>query len=283
MEKYLKDSDGEILLDDNGKKILDPAWLATNPSYTPAADESGGGGYVPDAAAQAWHDQQVAGLKAAQSKALATVTKQRTKAETALKEVERLEAENAELRERLGSGEGAIDPKENMELETKVSNLERVRDTLQDDLATTKDELHKYKYEGAIDAAMTGIVKPGYQLAAKATLERLIKENKDGELECFNPDGSQAIHLNSGVPLTVKEFVNDVFAKDFADMCVADTSLPTRPGSKPGGSPKADNPFHKDTLNRTVQSTIIKNNPSQARQLMKAAGYEASKINRMLA
>ena len=289
MDKYLKDENGVILLDESGKKVLNPSWLAANSGYTPTADEidqsstSNESGYQPDAEALAWHEQQVAGLKSAQAKALSAMSKQRTRAETAEKDVVRLEGENESLRERLGSGEGALDPKEKMDLESKVSNLERVRDTLQGELTSTNAELHKYKYEGAIDAAMTGLVKPGYQIAAKATLERLIKENEDGELQCFNPDGSEAINLMTGTPLTVQEFVSDVFAKTFPDMCVADSSLTTGLASKPGGTPKADNPFHKDTLNRTVQSTMIKNNPTQAKHLMKAAGYDAAKINRMLA
>lgn len=287
MEKYLTDEDGAILIDGGGKKVLNPEWLAANPNYTPAANEvdasGGGGGYTPDAEALAWHEAQVAGLKANQQKALASNAKYRKRAEAAQKEVERLEGEVESLRA-LAGGEGEIDPKEKVELLTKIGNLEKVRDTLTGQLDTAKDELHKYKYEGTIESAMSGLVKPGYQLAAKATLERLIKENEDGELECFNLDESPAINDMTGVPLTVKEFVSTVFAKSFPDMCVADSSLPTGPGGqKPGGGPKSDNPFAKDTMNRTVQSTMIKNDPAKAKQLMKAAGYDQAKINRMMA
>ena len=282
MEKYLLDDNGEPLLDDKGKKILNPEWLAANPNYSAAADESGGnGGYTPDAAAQRWHDQQVNGLKAAQQKALGSMSTQRPRAETAEKEVERLETENASLRERLGSGDGAMDPKEKMELETKVSNLERTVENLNGVLSTTKDELHKYKYEGAIDAAMIGVIKPGSEFVAKAALHKLIKENDDGELECFNPDGTPAVNLMTGIPLGVKEFISTEFAKSFPDLCARDESLPIGPGGKKSG-PKADNPFAKDTINRTVQGTILKNDPARAKQLMKAAGYDASKISRMM-
>lgn len=282
MNKYILDDNGEPMLDADGKKMLNPEWVAANPNYTASADESGGnGGYTPDEAAQKWHNQQVAGLKANNGKLLGQATKSRKRAETAEKEVERLEAENASLRERLGSGDGALDPKEKMELETKVSNLERTVENLNGVLTTTKDELHKYKYEGAIDAAMIGVIKPGSEFVAKAALHKLIKENEDGELECFNPDGTPAVNLFTSTPLSVKEFISTEFAKSFPDLCVADSSLPTGPGGKKSG-PKADNPFAKDTMNRTVQGTIIKNDPSRAKQLMKAAGYDQTKINRLM-
>lgn len=121
MEKYLLDDDGNPLVDDTGKKIINPEWLAVNPGYTPAADESGhSGGFAPDAATQAWHDEQVAGLKRAQSKALQSNARNRKRAETAEARVAELEAELEVARSNSGGDEASIQARIDSEVKNRI-------------------------------------------------------------------------------------------------------------------------------------------------------------------
>lgn len=49
-------------------------------------------------------------------------------------------------------------------------------------------------------------------------------------------------------------------------------------GNKGGGGSGGDNPFHKDTRNRTEAGKLIRENPDEARRLAKAAGYSDEMI-----
>jgi hypothetical protein len=289
MDKYILDDNGEPILDENGKKILNPAWLAANPNYVAAADEvnQGGGpaaGFEMTAEIQAWHDEQVSGLKKAQSKALQSNAKNRTRANDAEARVAELEAENQRLRESGGGGEdeAAIQARIDTEVKNRVKVMEGERDAARAELATAKADLSEYRYEGRIKQAALGVIHPEQSFAAMATLKTLITEGADGDITCHDTDGTIAMN-NQGDPLSVEEFVKDVFPKRFGYLCQTDTGAPANGNNGAIKPPKSNNPFAPETRNRTVQATLIKNDPAKARQFMQQAGYEPSKINRMLA
>lgn len=321
MNKYLLDDDGNITLDENGNKVLNPDWVAANTSYTPAADEvdetgtltpSAPGDFEPDDQALAWHNSQVEGLKQNQQKALGQLSKLRTRADTA--ETERDAAKTAlaefsavvgdmdpgDLKQRLeklkqfeagelenkGINEDEILERGRKGAENRLQPQIDARDTeisnLKEKLSAKDAELHKFKYDGRIQQASIGILKKGYETVGIAALKTMIKENDEGELECYDVNGDLAID-NLGVPLKPEEFISTVFTKAYPDLCVKDKA-PDVSGAPGGGNGnRTKNPFASDTINRTVQATIIKNDPEKARKLMRAAGYDTAKINRLLA
>ncbi len=284
MEKYLLDDDGTPLLDESGNKILNPEWLAANPDYTPAADEAGDnyGGFVPDAETMAWHNDQVAGLKKAQSKALTTNAKNRQRAEAAEARVAELEAENERLRASGGNDDEAVKARIDAEVKSRVKVMEGERDAARSEVATLKGELSKYRYEGRIERAALGVVHPEQSFAAMATLKSLIKEDESGDITCYDTDGTIAMS-NQGDPLDIEEFVTDVFRKRFPTLCQTDAGAPANGNNGAPTTPKGKNPFAKESINRTIQAQIIKNDPARAKTLMKQAGYDERKMNRMLA
>lgn len=284
MEKYLLDDNGSPILDENGKNVLNPEWLAANPDYTLAVDESGisSGGYTPDAATQAWHDAKVAGLKRAQSKALQSNAKNRKRADVAEARVKELESELETARANGGGDEASIQARIDTEVKNRIRVMETERDEARSQVSTLKSELSQYRYEGRIERGALGVVHPDHKYAAMATLKSLIKEDANGEITCYDTDGNIAMN-NQGDPLEIEDFIHNVFRKSFPSLCQTDTGAPAHGNNGAITAPKSNNPFAKDSLNRTHQSQLIKNDPAKAREFMKQAGYEPKKIQRMLA
>ncbi len=268
MEKYLKNADGSFQLDENGNKIL-------NPDYV----EPSGFEMTPEI--QAHIDAQIAGLKRSLATAQNSVATFKTSGEAAEARATAAETALTELREKISSGDIEIEAKEKLVFETRIDQLEGERDRLQTENTGLKDELHAYKYTGRIERASTGIIKKQYAVPAQATLKQLIKEDDDGTLRCYKPDGTPALDLNTGDPMSVEDFMTEVFVKEYPELCVADAALPNGEGPKPGTSPSGNNPFAKESMNRTVQSQLIKNDKPKARALMAAAGYDEAKIERL--
>lgn len=286
MNKYLLHDNGTPIVDDDGKKILNPEWVVVNKAYTVAADEVdqtgtlGSSTYQPDAAAQAWHDQQVAGLKKAQSKALSSMAKQRTRAETAEAEVKRLTAKNETLRNSGGTTVEDVQARIDAEVKSRVRTIEGERDAARTENATLKTELSKYRYEGRIESAMIGVVDPDQKFVAMNTLKALIREDTNGKVTCYDQHGEIVVD-NAGDPVSVEDFIKDDFRRNFASLCVKDTSVTTNGTADTIPKTKGNNPFAKETLNRTVQSQLLKNDKPKAIQLMKQAGFDQATINRL--
>ncbi len=287
MKKYLLADDSTPLLDEDGKKVLNPDWVAANTSYTVAADEVdqtgtlGGSTYTPDAEAQAWHNEQVAGLKKAQSKALSSMAKQRKRAEDAEERVTELEAENETLRNSGGTTDEDVQARIDSEVKSRIRTMEGERDAARAETAGLKVELTKYRYEGRIERAAVGVIHPEQQFAAMAVLKTLIKEDDKGNVTCYDQAG-EIIVDNAGDPVTVEEFVKTDFRKAFPALCQKDQSISTNGTGDKIPKAKGNNPFAKETMNRTVQAQLTKNDPVKATKLMKEAGYDQAKINRML-
>lgn len=298
MDEWLLDENGEPILDDDGNKI-------PNPDYTPPGE------YQPDEAAKKWHEDAVAGLKANQRKALGNLDKHRKRADEAEAELGTLKTQWAEFSAIIGDMD-ADDLKARLEklkqyeageLENKGIDedeiLERGRKgaemrykpqldakdkeiaTLKEENAGLKDELHKFKYDGRIQQASIGVLKKGYESIGLAALKTMIREGDDGELVCFDSNGELAIDSH-GLPLKPEEFVSTYFTKEYPDLCVKDTAPEVSGGPGGSGAKKTSNPFSKEGMNRTVQTQLIANDPDKARKLMRAAGYDAAKIRRLL-
>ncbi|MEP1143504.1 MAG: hypothetical protein ABJH52_07275 [Henriciella sp.] len=286
MNKYLLDDNGTPIVDDDGKKILNPDWIAANKSYTLAADEVdqtgalGGSTYEPDAAAQAWHDEQVSGLKKAQSKALSSMAKQRTRAEAAEAEVARLTAENETLRKSGGTSDEDVQARIDSEVKSRVRTIEGERDEARTENATLKSELSKFRYEGRIESAMIGVVDPTQKFVAMNTLKALIKEDDKGKVTCYDQQGEIVVD-NAGEPVSVEDFIKEDFRRSFGSLCVKDTSVTTNGTTDTIPKSNGNNPFAKETMNRTVQHQMLKNDKAKAVKMMKQAGWDQSKINRM--
>lgn len=267
---WLLDENGEPILDENGNKIPDPDYVAP-------------GEYTPDAAAQAWHDEQVSGLKKNQAKALQSNAKNRKRAEAAEARVSELEAELEVARANSGGDDASIQARINGEVRNRIRIMENERDEARSQVSTLKSELSQYRYEARIERGALGVVHPDHKFAAMATLKSLIKEDKDtGEITCFDTDGNIAM-TNQGDPLEIEDFISEVFRKSFPALCQTDTGAPANGNNGAITAPKTKNPFAEDTMNRTHQFQLIKNDPAKARELMKQAGYEPEKIKRLLA
>lgn len=117
--------------------------------------------------------------------------------------------------------------------------------------------------------------------SAMAVLKTLIKEDDKGNVTCYDQAG-EIIVDNAGDPVTVEDFIKEDFRKAFPALCQKDQSITTNGTTDTIPKAKGDNPFAKETMNRTAQFQLCKNDSVKATKLMKQAGYDQAKINRML-
>ena len=265
-------------------------------------DDNGGGGFQPDDAARAWHEAEVKGLKGARSKALAAKKKHEARADTAEARVAELEIELEGLKAKLGDAaydiderlaklaefesgklkEADIDEEGILErgrkgAERKYEPQLKAKDKRISDLESEngklKNDVHEYRYTGRLKSSLNGVIKPGYEVPALATIKTMAKF-EDDELIVVDVDGEPAVD-DKGHHMSVEDFMTDVFPKRFPEMCVKDNTIQTNgPGSK--GGKKVANPFMPDTFNSTTIARLIAKDPAAARKLARAAGVEPS-------
>ena len=268
-DEFLLDDEGNPILDENGDPI-------PNENYKPPS----GSTYEPDAEAKAWHDEQVAALTANRDKALRQLSTLRTKNEE-------LETKNAELTTemeglRTAMQEGDFDAAELQAQKDKVKAQTAKIEELEADKASLLKQVEEQGLVSEVNRAVSSNILPEFQEFLTEKVRKAAKQGKEGRIYVYDELGEMLINDNAE-PMTVAQYVSTTIREKHPSMFVKEVSKPTGGAQPPGTTPPANNPFHKDSINRTVQSTIIKNDPEKAKQMMRAAGYDAEKIARLTA
>ena len=288
MEEYLLDTEGNPQLDDDGKKILNPEWVAANKSYTLAPDEvdetgtlggGGGGGFQPTPEAQAWHDEQVAGLVANKAKAVGQLKKIRTRNEELETENKDLKSELEDLKQQMLDGSGNFDAVEFEAKKKAVESLEQKIETLEAENAGLRKELDEVDMTAEISRAVGSHVKPDFQEYMSDKIRKFAKQNDQGRIYLMDENNQMEVTEN-GDPMTVEQFVTIRMRQKHGEMFIKDTSKPTG-GAQPPGTPPTGkgNIFDKKNgWNATHQAMMLKNDPEKAKSLMRQAGFSEQRI-----
>lgn len=164
--------------------------------------------------------------------------------------------EAPQLDERLNAQKAQLEAKWAKEREKTDAERAKLRSTLNRVMVD----------EGLTKALLDAGVDKTFLPAAKALLKekgqiKLVED--DDDVQVFADDG-----VNDRTPLT--DYVRAWATQDEGKPFIA---KPTGGDAKGGNAPRfADNPFAKDSFNRTKQAELINENPIKARQMAEAAG-----------
>lgn len=159
-------------------------------------------------------------------------------------------------------------------------------DSLTVKLENAERDLAEYKEREFINKSVTPIhnaVRPLEKIIQTIALP-LLKEQWKYDPKYDRPVGKdlqgRMITNDNGDPLSIDEYIDgDRFKEDFPNL-FAKAEKPTF-GAISTNSKLRDidiNPWKKETLNRTLQARIRKEDPAEAARLMKAAGYVSRSV-----
>lgn len=291
------------VLDENGEPVLDDEG---NPTYEEIeVDEDD---IDLNDEQKAWHEEQVRGLKSANARVIDRKKKADQKNEKLQAELDEVKGQLEALKSTLGDDTHDIGNRlkklkdfeagllENSEvdedeilargrsgaerkLQPQIEALQEKVNKLEKEKGSLQGEVLKFKYTGRLKSTLGGIIKPGYEVAALATIRDMTRyDEEEDDIIVTDIDGEQA-YDTEGHPQSVEEYMEKIFPKRFPDMCIkVDESLSTN-GPKGRTKTKEKNPFSKEDRNVTHQMQMVKNDPAKARKLMREAGVDPATFN----
>ena len=160
-----------------------------------------------------------------------------------------------EVNEKLKAANGTIDTlkKNNGDNETLQSTIKKHEQTIQK------------LQEEATNAAKTYVLKE--QLSKAGVLDPDYLIYKQGGLEKFNFD-------KEGKPIGIEDILKPIKEDKAMAHLFQSGKNGTEYNPAGGGDYTGKNPFAKDTFNLTEQGKLLKENPTQAKELASAAGYK---------
>lgn len=179
-----------------------------------------------------------------------------------------------------GDGNGSSDPIMH-DLERRLSAVEAENKSLKAERDQFKNEATTTKLDTQLQrAALAAGVDP-------KTLDMVVRLTKD-DFELDN-EGKAVVKLDPSIKGVTPNAAPAEYYKTISQDEIFTRFWPDSQGSGAGGSTSgsggalgADNPFSKAGWNKTKQAQLVRNNPSEAERLAKAAGvgYGATRPNR---
>lgn len=188
-------------------------------------------------------------------------------------EARQADPDNKDVRKQIETAVSAARQQEQTKAASQIKKIEGERDAAIAAGDATKAQLRKRIVEDDLNKALTeaGVTKPTFLKAAKAMLERDVEviEEDDGIVARMKADlGGDEI----------AKYVATWVQTDDGKVFVEPAKGGDAPGGKPPGGNNGPNPWKTETSNLTQQMEIIRRDPTQAKRLMKAAGWSESRI-----
>lgn len=157
--------------------------------------------------------------------------------------------------------------------DAKTAALKKTHATELAEVVADRDGMEADLRRALVDDGLTkALVKAG----VKPTLLKAAKRLFDSDVEVVVEDGVRVARMKSDIGGgAVEEFIANWSSSDDAKDFIAPPTGDDERGSKQSRGLIGDNPFGKNSWNKTAQAQLIKSNRAKAEQMAKAAGFKS--------